>query len=159
MTVALTIAGVTYNYPVQTDELWATDATDWAVAVTNELNELIVDGDIGPNTLVIVNNDGLTHDVDGLAFSTANIRSAVVEYYVYRSYNSGASEVAEAGHLYLLYRDIANSWTITQIGNSIGEAQVNFSITAGGQVRYTATPLAATHVGRIKYRARVLQKT
>lgn len=37
MSVALTIAGVTYNYPTTSDNNWGDDATNWAVAVSTQL--------------------------------------------------------------------------------------------------------------------------
>lgn len=162
MSVPLIVAGVTYNYPATDNELWGVDATNWAIAITSELAQVTVTGDIGPTTLVtIANNQVSAANVTALVLNSATIRSGTVEYYVYRIFDSGAQEVAEAGNLYFLYHDLSGSWTVSQVGNGIGSTGVLFTITAGGQVQYTSSDLTPSsgYSGSMKYRLRVLQKT
>lgn len=162
MSVPLVVAGNTYNYPALNDELWGPDATNWAIAVTSELAQVTVVGDIGPTTLVnIANNQSSPSNVTNLVLDSSEVRSGNVEYYVYINYNSGTQELAETGTLYFLYQDIAATWTIAQVGNGVGSTGVQFSITAGGQVQYTSQNLTPSigYSGEMKYRLRVLQKT
>lgn len=161
MSVPLTIAGITYDYPVVDSELWGTEATDWAIAVTAQLNNLIVEGDIGPVTLVTINNNqAVAANVTNFTINPASIRSGTAEYYVERATTGPATEVGESGTLYILYNDTSATWSIAQLGNNVGNTGVNFNMTPGGQLQYTSTNLAgATHTGRMKYRLRVLQKT
>lgn len=162
MPVTLTVAGVSYEFPTTGDELWGAEATDWAIAVTSELNSIIVDGDLGPTILVnIANNQASPANVTGLAFDPADIRSATIEYYVYRSYDSGSQEVAESGTIYITYKDIANEWDFVQVGNNVTGSGVTLSITNAGQVQYISSNLTPSsgYNGKCKFRARVLQKT
>ena len=157
MSISLVVGGVTYVYPTQNSELWSTGASDWAEAVTTQLQLVSVTGDIGPFTLVtILNNQASPSNVTGLILNPANIRAGIVEYFVQRV--TGSQELSEVGHLYLLYNDLAASWTVTNVGNNIGVAGTNFSVTASGQVRYTTNNLAGQLSGVMKYRLRILQK-
>lgn len=162
MAVALTIKGVTYDYPTTGSELWGLEATDWAVAVTNELSNLIVEGDLGPTVLVtIANNQATPVNVTNLSVDPSTIRAAIVEYYVYRTWNGGANEVVEVGHLYLGYKDTASSFNLSQVGLNATSSGITFSITSGGQVQYISdnkTP-SVGYAGTMKFRLRVLQKT
>lgn len=162
MSVQLVVGGVTYDYPTINDELWGGESTDWAIAVTSELSQVAVVGDIGPTTLVtITNGQTLAANVTGLVLNPADIRAGIVEYYVDRTWDSGSLEVAEVGHLYLLYKDQSATWTIAQVGNDVGSTGVTFSITAGGQVQYVSDTVSPStgYSGLMKYRLRVLQKT
>lgn len=161
MAVPLTVNGITYNYPDANDELWANDATGWAQAMTIELNKLVVAGDIGQETLVtITNNQASPTSVSNLAFDSATIRAAFISYYVYRTWNGGLNEIVECGTLYVAFKDTANEWTITQVGQNIESSGVQFDITNGGQVTYISdnkTP-NTNYSGSMKYRASVLTK-
>jgi hypothetical protein len=162
MTVPLVINGTTYNYPSTNDELWGVEATAWSQAVTDQLAVSVTNGDISQQTLVsITNNQVAPANVTNLAFDSADIRAAFVEYYIYRVWNSGANEVVECGTLYVAFKDLANEWTITQVGQNIENAGVTIDITNGGQVTYTSdnkTP-STLYSGTMKFRARILQKT
>jgi hypothetical protein len=161
MAVPLTINGTTYEYPEQNDEIWAIDATGWAQAVSIELNKLVVTGDIGQDTLVTINNNQVTPtNVNNLAFDSATVRAAFISYYVYRSWNGGLTEVVEAGTIYACFKDTANEWTLTQVGQNTESSGVQFDITAGGQITYISdnkTP-NTSYSGTCKFRASVLTK-
>lgn len=161
MSVALTVNGITYNFPSNNDELWGNDATGWAQAINSVINNLVVDGDIGPTTLVsVTNNQVAPTNVNNLAFDASVIRAAFVQYYVYRTWNSGSEEVVEMGTLYVAFKDIANEWTLSQAGQNTESSGVQFDITNAGQVTYTSSNLtpSASYSGTMKYRAQVLAK-
>jgi hypothetical protein len=157
MSINLVVGGVTYVYPTQNSELWAVGASDWAEAVTTQLQQVSVTGDIGPFTLVtILNNQASPANVTGLFLNPANIRAGIVEYFVQRV--SGSAELSEVGHLYLLYNDLSASWTVANVGNNVGVAGTTFSVANTGQVRYTTDNLVGQLSGVMKYRLRILQK-
>lgn len=161
MSIPLIISGITYNFPVSGDELWGPDVTDWAVSVTAQLANLVVSGDLGPTVLVnILNNQVAAANVTSLAFDPATIRSAQVEYFVYRTFNSGSEEVVENGTMYLTYKDIANEWDMVLVGSNVTGSGVTFTITNAGQVQYTSSNLtpSTSYSGNMRYRASVLQK-
>lgn len=161
MSVTLVVNGVSYSYPKPSDETWGPDATNWAIGVTEALSQVISEGDIGPTTLVaIANNQAVAANIANLIMDSSTIRAAFIEYYVYRVWNSGASEVAEAGTMIFVYKDIAATWTFVPVGLGISSTGTTFSITSGGQVQYVTTNLTPStgYSGTMKYRVRALQK-
>jgi hypothetical protein len=160
MSVPVTVAGVTYQVPTTQEELWGLETTDYLVALGEELASVVVPGDIGPETLVTIqNNQAVAANIPTFILNPVNIRSGVAEYYVHRVTVGPNTEVAEAGTLYFLYNDSLNAWTVAQVGNNVAATGVVFTITTAGQVQYTSTNLSGTHTGRMKFRLRVLQKT
>lgn len=161
MAVNLTVQGVTYRYPTSNNEQWGTDATDWAIAVSDALASVAVTGDLAPPTAsqaVISDNQAVAANVTGLLFDSAVTRAAIVHYYIYR--NDSSSELMEAGTLTLRYKNSA--WTFSQEyqGDDTG---VTLSIISGGandgQIQYTSDNMGGTpYTGVMKYRALALPK-
>jgi len=92
-------------------------------------------------TFTPANNVSSPADITGLAFNGVNIRAVHIKYYVYR--NTSTTELAEAGNIRLIYKTVAGSWQIdnTAVGDPAGIA---FTVTSGGQVRYTTTNMGGT---------------
>jgi hypothetical protein len=158
LSINLVVGGVTYAYPETNSELWGNSATDWAQAVTQQLQQVSVVGDIGPTTLVtVVNNQATPANVTNLLMNPALIRAGFAEYYVVRT--TAGTEISEAGMLYLLYNDLAATWSIANVGNAVGSTGVTFSVNSLGQVQYTSTNIPLQTSGKLKYRLRILQKT
>lgn len=159
MAVNLTVGGVDYAYPELGNESWGENATDWATAVTSQLNTLTVAGDIALTSFSLLNNQVSAANISGLSFDPASVRGAIVEYYINRSTDS--SNYAEFGQLFLVYNPIAASWSEARFkAGSSGPtiSGVQLSITSGGQVQYTSDSIAgANYSGSIKFRARVLK--
>ena len=153
MSRTLTINGISYAYPSVSEQGWGTPATEWAAAVTGVINSLNVEGDISSPLLNITSAAAVVvaANVPGLAFDNAEIRSAIVEYSIYRT--DGASVQAEAGTLTLIYD--GTNWDFTQ--TFAGSSGVTFSVTSAGVVQYTSTAFAGQTTGKIRYRARVLR--
>lgn len=157
MSVNLTIKGVTYSYPVSNDEQWGTNATNWAIAVTEALSTVAVEGDLAPpstSQAPILNDQSVAANVNDLTFDSSVVRAADVLYYIYRSY--GSTKVMESGTLTVRFVDSA--WTFTQEyqGDDTG---VTLSITSGGQIQYTSDNKAGSpYTGVMKYRAFVLPR-
>lgn len=153
MSVPLVVNGNTYLYPTNNQNSpWGEEATDWSVAVTGVLNSIQGPGDIILTTALITNNQISPANINGLTFSPASIRGAIVEYTVYRvTSGSGASEVSEIGHMYISYKNVANTWDVSVVGGN--SSNVVFSINAG-QVQYTSDNMTGTgYTGLIKFKA------
>lgn len=157
MSVQLTINGITYNYPANNDSPpWGEEATDWATAVTDTLQNIQGTGDILQTVFPIANNVASVTNVIGLFFDPTTVRGAIIEYSVYRvTTSTGATELTEVGTLYIGYKNTANTWFISNVGG--GFAGVTFSVTSGGQVQYVSTNMTgSTYSGIMHYRARAL---
>lgn len=157
MSVNLSVKGVTYRYPVSNDEQWGTDATDWAIAVTDALSAVSVDGDLAPPSSAqasILNNQAVAANVTDLVFDSTIVRGAIVHYYIFRKH--GITEIMEVGTLTV--RFVNSAWTFSQEwqGDDTG---VVLSITSGGQIQYVSDDRAGTpYTGVMKYRAFALPR-
>lgn len=109
---------------------------------------------IEETSFTVANNQVAAANVTGLVFSGATVRSAVVDYYVYRNTTGGgATELAEAGKMVLAYKTVAASWELA-LGPSVGDAGMLFSVTAVGQVQYTSTNITGTAAtSKMKFKA------
>lgn len=157
MPTNLTVNNNTFAYPSDGDEPgWGADATGWATEVTDVLQGLQGTNDIAQTTFTVANNISSAADVVGLLFNPATVRSAVVEYSVYRKTDS--NELAEKGTLELIYKNggtIGAKWTIGRVffGDDGG---MLFTMTDTGQVQYTSTNLSGTNYsGTMHFSGRV----
>jgi hypothetical protein len=161
MPISLTVNGNIYNYPVAGENPdWGSDATDWAKAVTDALATLLGPGDILQSSFSIANNISAATNVNGLIFDPGVIRSANVDYAIYRTSNTNISGYAEAGKLYIVYDDnatIGSKWLLTQKAD--GNSGVAFSVDDTGQIKYKSTDIGnAGYTGSIRFSAKALSK-
>lgn len=157
----LTISGVPYNYPTNLQEAgWGEDATGWAQAVTDMLSALVANGDILPSTNAIQNNITTLTNIDGMFFNSDIVRSARIDYSVYRVSDTTPSGVVESGMMLIALNDTApvgQKWSITQYKN--GDSGVQFTLLDSGQVQYKSSDVGITnYTGNIKFTAKVLNK-
>jgi len=158
MSVNLVVGGVSYVFPTTDDETWGDAVTSWSQAVSSQLLNTTATGDIGPTTSVtIANNQATPLNVNNLVINSALYRAGFVEYFVQRT--TSGTEISEAGTIYLLYNDLAGTWSITQVGDQVNVTGVSFTVTAGGQVQYTSSNITGQTSGKMRYRLRVLSKT
>lgn len=162
MSVSLTIAGTTYNYPTSgEDPNWAEEASGWAEAVTEALNTLLSPGDILQMTYPIDNNIQVPEIINGLLFDSAIVRAANVSYTVYRTSIDVPSGQVETGSILLTFDDnasVGSKWKFSQ--NLSGTAGVSFSVTDNGQIYYTSTDIGDTgYIGTIRFSAKTLSRT
>lgn len=151
MAVTLTVNGTPYEYPQNGENPgWGEDATAWAQAVTDVLNNLQGPGDILPTSFTIADNVTTFTNITGLAFSTTSVRSFEIEYNVFR--NDGTTPIAESGLIHGVYN--GTSWDISR--DYTGEAGMTFQITNGGQFQYQSSSVGGTYSGTMKFRARTL---
>lgn len=157
MSKTLVVNGTSFEYPTPGEPKgWGEDATLWSEEVTDLLSDLKGPNDILQTTFSVANNQVSVANVIGLAFDSASVRSAKIQYSLYRVTNS--NELAETGEIYLIYKNNANTWTLSRqfFGDDAG---VTFSITSGGQVQYTSTNVAGTsYSGELTFRAQTLNQ-
>lgn len=112
---------------------------------------------LGETSFTVVNNQSSAANVTGLSFSGASVRSFVVDYQIYRNTTGGgATELAESGTLVGVYSTVAASWEMAQ-PSVVGDAGVELSITAAGQVQYTSSNITGTPASStMKFKARTM---
>lgn len=156
MARTLVINSIPYNIPDAGDEPgWGGDSTDWMQAVTEVLTDLVGPSDILETSFTIANNQTTFADVTGLVFDGGSVRSAVVNYAVYRISNDNPSGFSESGNLNLIYDNNAVlPWSMSQ-GDVNGNSQIYFDITTSGQIRYKTNDIGSlNYIGVIKFSAK-----
>jgi len=160
MPITLTVNNQPFEYPIAGDSPgWGQPASDWAVAVTSVLTELFGPNDIIQTTFNIANNVSSVTDITGLFFNTGQVRSAVIEYSIYRMSTATPSGKSEAGIMIIVYDNMAGSgskWSLT-IGPVNGNSGVTFTITYAGQIQYVSTDIGSIgYNSTMKFSAKVL---
>lgn len=162
MSRELIVNGTTFQYPDPGDEPgWGEDASDWAEAVTEVLDTLLGSNDILETSFTVANNTVSVTNVTGLLFNTSTVRSAVIEYSIYRRSNSTPSGKAEAGIMNMVFDNDASSGNkcLLAIGPSVGNAGVTFSVTDAGQIQYTSSDIGtAGYIGEFVFNARTISQ-
>lgn len=150
----LTINGTTFNLPQQGDSPpWGNDLSDLIEALVSVANNSVSTGDILTTSFAIANNTTAQTNVTGLLFDPASVRSAIIEYSVYRTTSS--TELSESGVMLVTYKSTAGTWEVAQY--SVGDAGVTFTAANSGQFKYVSTNLSGTsYSGLLKFRARAM---
>ena len=147
----LTVRNNTYVYPDAGENPgWGEDATEWAQAVTDSLNDLQGPNDIPATSVIIADNVIIPSDVPGLRFIGTAVRSFEAEYNIFRS--DGTNNSVESGRIYGYYD--GTNWQISQ--QFLGDASVTLSINNLGQVQYTSSSIGGLYVGIMKFRAKTI---
>lgn len=154
----LIVNNTPFDYPTEGDEPgWGGPATAWACEVTNVLSNLLGPNDILETSFNIANNQASAADVTGLIFNAASVRSAIVEYSVFRISDTNPSGNTETGEMHIVY-DNAVGFSLG-IGGIVGNSGCNFTITPAGQIQYVSSDIGSTnYVGIMKFKARALQQ-
>lgn len=161
MPIELIVNNLPFFYPVAGDEPgWGQSATDWAAEVTDVLNDLKGPNDILQTTVAISNNVSSFTNIASLTFNTGQVRSAVINYSVYRISTANPSGNAESGVLSITYDNSAssgNKWLLTGYGIS-GSSGLTFNITDAGQMQYKSTDIGTSgYTGEMTFRAKALE--
>lgn len=162
MPITLTVNNIPFEYPIPGDSPgWGEGATDWATEVTTVLGSILGPNDIIQNTFTIANNVSSVANVVGLSLNTGQVRSAIIEYSVYRTSTSNPSGHSESGTLTATYDNLAgggSKWSL--IGSNLnGRSGVTFSITDAGQLQYTSSDLGTLgYSGSMHFRVRALNQ-
>lgn len=161
MSVAVTINNKTFNIPVPgEDPGWGEDTTGWIEEANKVIASLFGPGDILEASASIANDQTTVQTVIGLAFDPGTVRSAVIEYSIYRTSTSTTSGKAETGKMEIVYDNNAsagNKWLLSQ--ETTGDSGVVLDITDAGQLEYTSSDIGATgYTGTIKFIAKALSQ-
>lgn len=125
-------------------------------ALVNVANNTVGTGDILTTSFNVANNVTSPTNVTGLQFDTATIRSAIIEYSIYRS--TSTEEVSECGTMLVTYKSLAASWEVARY--SVGDAGIFFTLDATGQAQYTSSNMSGTgYAGLLKFKARAFTQT
>lgn len=157
MPISLTVNGVTYEYPSPGENpRWGEDATGWAEEVTALLNTLAGANDIIETSFNVANNQASFADIVGLFFNPAVVRSAVVEYAVYRETDS--ANVAETGLIQIIYNQnspATEKWQMTR--QYSGSGGLDIQVLDSGQFQYKSSNMAGSgYDGAVSFKARSL---
>jgi hypothetical protein len=150
----VTINGTTYNLPQQGDSPpWGESLSDLIEALVSVANNTISTGDILTTSFAVANNITSQTNVTGLLFDPAAVRSAVIEYSIYRA--TSDTELSEGGVMLVTYKSGAGTWEVAQY--SVGDAGITFTCSNSGQFKYTSTNLSGTsYTGLLKFKARAM---
>jgi hypothetical protein len=100
-------------------------------------------------SFTVANNQSSFANITDLAFNPANIRSATIEYAIYRS--TSLSQLAQAGELRIVYNTGLNKWFFSDsyAGQNAG---VEFNVTNAGQIQYKSSLISGgSYAGTLKY--------
>lgn len=157
-TLDLTISGTVVSLPVSTaSPNWSPAILQAFTLIAAALEGLSGTFDVSPQVLDIsAFNTATNENVTNLTFSNTAVRSAIISYYVYRETDS--ANASESGQIFIDYNDnrpATEQWAFSQ--ETVGNANVSFSITDSGQVRFSTTALAgSSHVGSIGFVAKTV---
>lgn len=156
MSKTLTVNNTSFNYPDAGEPKgWGEEATAWAEEVTDVLADLKGPNDILQSSFSIGNNQSTFADVVGLIFDPGQVRSATIQYNIYRV--TDTQELSEEGVLRVVYKNNAAVFELTQ--DSSGDSGVSFQILPTGQVQYSSSLVAGvSYVGTMKFRAQTLEQ-
>ncbi len=164
MPTELIVNNIPFEYPIPGDSPgWGQPATDWATEVTLVLNELFGSTDILQTTFSIANDQSSSLDVEKMYFNPGLVRSALVEYSIYRTSTATPTGHSESGIINVTYDNLAGTgskWSLISYGIN-GDSGVTFTITDLGQVQYQSTMLADSdnsYSGIIHFRAKTLNQ-
>jgi hypothetical protein len=101
----------------------------------------------------LANNQTSPANITGLNFAVGTVRAAFIYYSIYRKTTGvGATELREAGEMYVIYGDSSGTWELTRTAN--GDAQTTITVTNAGQFQYMTSNITGTaSVSAIKFRA------
>jgi len=162
MPVTLTVNNIPFEYPVSGDSPgWGAGATDWAIEVTDVLGGLVGPNDLIQTTVTIANNQTIPRNIVGLSLNTGQVRSAIIEYSVYRTSTATPSGDSESGTMVATYDNLAGTgskWSLI-ITDINGYAGINFTILDSGQIQYTTNDINSIgYSGNMHFRARALNQ-
>lgn len=142
-----------YEFPVQGESPdWGEAITDWAEAVTEALSSVQQANDILTTSATISNGQATPASIPGFSFDTSEVVSINAEYIVKRVTTEPESNLVESG--YIKGNFDGSSWSISR--ENIGDAEIEFTISAGGQIQYTSSSItSSSHVGTISFKAKV----
>ena len=151
MSKQLQIGSEIFDYPEQGDKAgWGDEATAWAVAVTNALQNVQGPNDILITSATLANNQTTAANISGLTFNVSQVEAVEVDYYIERIFDAGASTVVETGKILGSYD--GSDFVIST--ETTGNTGVSIDVLSSGQFTYTSSDLTTHQSSIIRFRAK-----
>lgn len=149
------LRGTTYKVPKpDCNPSWGEELNDYLLALGDAFATLVGPGDIEQTEAIIVNNQVSSANVIGLSFDNATVRSAFIDYAIYRE--TSTTVQTEEGTMILGYdatRPVGLNWELQR--ECINDSGVEFTVTDAGQVQYTSDNMGGSNYnGTVRFRAR-----
>jgi hypothetical protein len=156
MPKTLTVGTEEFEFPIEGENPgYGESITDWAEAVTDALTNVQQPNDILTTTATINNNISSPTSIPGFSFDTSEVIAITGEYIVRRTTVSPANNLVESGIISGNFD--GTNWSITRTQE--GDADIEFTITSGGQIQYTSSDLSGTsYVGEVTFKAKVFNQ-
>lgn len=126
----------------------------WWNDIRTALMLLFGSGSVLEDSFTIADNQSAYADITGLLFDSDTVKSAKVEYTIYRT--DGAVERRETGYLTLHYKAIGAAWSYSRRSDH-GDDALNVAdslfVTTAGQVQYKSDSMGGTYSGFIRYKS------
>lgn len=175
--------GSTVGFFTEGNPLTSTPATDvkgdWLNAIQEELIAVIVGAGLTPtkgtnnqlasaitlgvtstNDEIAIANNVSNTNVAGYSFDGLTTRTVEIEYSLYRKDNA-PTEVAAKGKVVLVYKPVANTWTLLDPVEDGDDCGVTFNILQTGtsvQLRYNSSNfVGASYVGEMRLKKNVFK--
>lgn len=157
MSKIVTVGTEEFELPVQgSNPDYGEELTDFFEAVADSLANVQQPNDVLRTTSVINNNISSFANIPGFSFDTAEVVTINAEYITKRSTVSPAATKVESGFIQGNFD--GSSWTLSH--ETDGDAGIEFTITAGGQMQYKSDNMVGTgYVGSIIFRAKVFNES
>ena len=152
-TITLQIGSDIFNIPIEGEGAgWGEEVTAFFQAITESLSTVQNAGDILPTSFTLSNNISSYTNITGLNFDTSQVVSTEVDYFIKRTYDSGASVLVETGKM-LGYYDGTDFYTERE---QVGDAGLDIDVTSAGQFQYKSSNLSGHDESLIVYRAKTI---
>lgn len=147
----ITLKSTNYYYPEQDDVQWASEATEFAVALAGAINLISPSTDVEDTLVSGLVEDGLLRSIPFLSFDSTKLLASDVTLMVYRSGGSIAENSLNS--ISVMWNLNTNQWDYSMSGS--GNCDVEFDlITTGtvGQLKYRADSIGST-VFKMRFRS------
>jgi hypothetical protein len=133
---------------------WGEELSDLLQALVDAANDTLGPNDIAKTKFELSNNVTTPTNISALNFDITQVRSAVIEYSIYRT--SDSQELSECGTMLITYKSIAGTWEVARYG--VGDAGVEITITSVGQAQYKSTDIGTNPTGLLTFKARAYEQ-
>lgn len=152
----LTVGTEEFEFPLEGENAgYGEQVTDWAEAVTDALTTVQQPNDILTQSAAINNNQTSAANIPAFSFDTSEVVAINAEYIIKRTTVSPVNNLVESGVIKGNFN--GTSWSITI--ESVGDSEVELSITSAGQVQYTSSNISgSSYEGQISFKAKVFNE-
>lgn len=161
MSIPITILGTVVEFPSSSQSPnWAPALIQFAQLVEQALALNTGNFDVSPQVYTMVSNSNTDVNLPNLAFPNSSVRTALVQYSVFRTTTGPTTTAYQAGDMTVVYNpnnSVNEKWELMH--RYEGDGDITFTITDDGQFQFSSTALAGSnHMGFISYSARALSQ-